>query len=450
MAEIIVRSSGRLVVGATQILGGAGLPTPLPGLARSALMENPAGTIAWRSLNIGLRTTEAFTVHINPTTGVDPLTTITNAAEAAFTVAAPFKTMEAIAAALPDRIAHVTTIKFPAGDFSINANEKTMGNWLSKAASIEEFFDADGKIRFEGTGLELVPGTAATYTVISATSNTVTVAATGFAANARRSDFIEMIDGPEAGTVNAVRLHTNDTVFEISNHWGNGGTIDPGDTFRFVQPATRLNDMDGVSLFGSHQLPVEFKDLDIVDGGTFFIFYLASVNLKTENTRFFGLRIWMTGAQLFLSPATVIDGAGAPGIGIANILAGKGSFVRATTASSGFLIRDGGSGIELTEGSTCFLFAGSIDDCTGAAILARSGSNPILDYTRLRSIGCAQFMDLQAGSLVVLRTFIAGETEGTAAYILVDGSEVTSAEITAAADGDHFVGAGGSAVTKES
>ena len=83
MAEVTIKQGGKLVIGRSSVINqtGAAVP-PVIGVLGAVIVEDPASIRLVRRLSNAdidtqvIATTEAFTVNINPTTGVDAITAI--------------------------------------------------------------------------------------------------------------------------------------------------------------------------------------------------------------------------------------------------------------------------------------------------------------------------------------------------------------------------------------
>jgi len=233
------------------------------------------------------RTTANFSVAVNAGTGSDPTTPIRIRNQSDSDTWGAFTTVPAAIESLPDNILHEVSLQFPDGTFQLDSaflgelnrfSFNIDGDYLGGTHGKIVFVSENGLVRESGTGNYAGSGS-------STASQIVLAADPGFASNAHRGKFINIVSGTGAGQRKAIRNHAT-TTFNVAGAFS--PVPDVTSVVEILVPAAEI-----VTASGAFFVNLATK----MQSGEFANVVFSSLDLRSSNV--FG-SMFVHGAHLLL------------------------------------------------------------------------------------------------------------------------------------------------------
>ena len=348
-----------------------------------------------------------------------------------------FTTVEAALNSIPDHIQHTVTISLADGVTNLDATYPfgDMRRFIFMGTRPDLAFGTAGVILFtSASGLTIEPNTTIMDVTSGSETSLVLDSDPGFADDAYRGAFLEVVAGTGIGQVRGIRAHSG-VNFTVPARWN--PVLDATSQVEIRTPAAELmSSVAAASLFGNVPMGsldtalggIEFSKIDIshASGGSLNFYGLAAT--LGVGCRLQKLTVTVIGSSVFLR-SCVID-AQATSFGGIFVTSG---FLRSTDTGEGWLIMDATlAGIILLGSKPCsaFLFQGTIEGCP-IGILAENPLTFLECTTRVDGLNTNYGIGISAGAIGQIDTSSTTISGSTSDFQLDGTTDETYAELTA-------------------
>ena len=383
-------------------------------------------------------TQEDFTISVDPAgSGGSGTPVLLNQAES--DAYGDFHTVEAALDSIPDHVQHIVTISVATGTMALNATDP-LGDFrrfvfMSNGSSSGEA----GFIKFtSAAGLIIEPNTTTMDVTSGSGTSLVLDSDPGFADDAYKGAFLEVVEGTGIGQIRGIRAHSG-TAFTIPPQWS--PSLDATSKVEIRKPAANLTftpttdiQMLGTGGFmpSTAQMGgLEFNEIDLSHATTGCTINFTNMSVTFgSGARAIGITLGTQNSDLRMK-SCIIDGKSTRANGV--VL--STGFLRTQSSSEAWLILDYTNvGIMLlgsNAGAQTFLFNGTINGCLRGILSLGPRSNVHIgqlvdgvntNYGVQISQGGAMRVDADTGSPPTI-------TGGTADFLLDDIDVVSYADV---------------------